>query len=101
MAQSDIHKLIEEYFNATLSEQEENTLRQMLARTSEDSEDIREAKATMGLFATNRKLKGKKQPVQKPKTIWGKLKYAAVLIIGILIDTLVDIDDHIDNNFSK
>ena len=55
----------------------------------------------MGLFATNRKLNGKKQPVQKPKTIWGKLKYAAVLIIGILIDTLVDIDDHIDNNFSK
>ena len=73
----------------------------MLARTSEDSEDIRETKATMGLFATNRKRNGKKQPVQKPKTIWGKLKYAAVLIIGILIDTLVDIDDHIDNNFSK
>ena len=37
MAQSDIHKLIEEYFNATLSEQEENTLRQMLAQTIEDN----------------------------------------------------------------
>ena len=54
MAKNDIHSLIEGYFDATLSEQEEAKLKQMLAETDDDSDDIREAKATMGLFATER-----------------------------------------------
>ena len=48
MAKNDIHSLIEGYFDATLSEQEEAKLKQMLAETDDDSDDIREAKATMG-----------------------------------------------------
>ena len=56
MAQSNIHKMIEKYYDATLSEQEETLLRQMLSQTDLDTEDVREAKATMGLFSTNRKI---------------------------------------------
>lgn len=65
MAQSNIHKMIEKYYDATLSEQEETLLRQMLSQTDLDTEDVREAKATMGLFSTNRKITGK-------KTLWSK-----------------------------
>ena len=101
MAQSDIHKLIEEYFDANLSVQEEAQLRRLLSQTNEDTMDIREAKATMGIFATNRKLTGKKLPELKPQTAWSKLKYAAVFAIGILFDALVDFDDPIDKNIKE
>lgn len=101
MQQNDIHKLVEGYFDATLSVQEEDMLRQMLAQTNEDTEDIREAKAIMGIFATNRKLTGKKMVGQKPKTAWGKVKYAAILLIAVLFDALADIDNPLDNKISK
>ncbi|MCQ2256173.1 MAG: hypothetical protein MJZ29_11830 [Bacteroidaceae bacterium] len=52
----DIHKLIEAYFDCTLSEQEEQQLKQMLATTEEDTADVREAKAVLGVFAMERKL---------------------------------------------
>lgn len=101
MAQSNIHKMIEKYYDATLREQEETLLRQMLSQTDLDTEDVREAKATMGLFSTNRKITGKKLSGQKPSTLWGKMKYAAVFAIGLLFDALLDFDDPIDNKFSK
>ena len=43
MANKDIHSLIEGYFDATLSIKEEALLKQLLAETQEDTEDIREA----------------------------------------------------------
>jgi len=101
MAQSDIHKLIEGYFNATLSEQEEAQLRILLSHTNEDSSDIREAKAIMGIFSTNRILTGNKLPEKKTKSVWGKMKYAAMFIFGILLDIFVDSDDFIDNKLTK
>lgn len=51
----DIHKLIESYFDCILSEQEEQQLKQMLATTEEDTADVREAKAVLGVFAMERK----------------------------------------------
>ena len=66
MAKNDIHSLIEGYFDATLSEQEEAKLKQMLAETDDDSDDIREAKATMGLFATERYFTEKAPATKKP-----------------------------------
>lgn len=101
MVQNDIHKMIEKYFCATLNEQEETQLRQLLALTDADTEDIREAKATMGLFATNRKITGKQLAEQKPQTAWGKMKYAAIFILGILLDLFVDIDDPTENKLTK
>lgn len=101
MVQNDIHKMIEKYFSATLNEQEETQLRQLLALTDADTEDIREAKATMGLFATNRKITGKQLAEQKPQTAWGKMKYAAIFILGILLDLFVDIDDPTENKLTK
>lgn len=101
MVQSNIHKLIEKYYNATLSEQEETQFRLLLARTDADTEDIREAKATLGLFAAKRKLTGKQIAKLKPKNAWGKIKYAAILVIGILLDIIVDFDDTIENRITK
>ena len=92
MARADIHRLIEGYFNATLSEQQESELRQMLTDTAEDSDDIREAKATMGLLAMGRKLNNRHLHTQKPKTVWGKVKYAAVFFLGALLDIAFDDD---------
>ena len=59
----DIHKLIEAYFDCTLSEQEEQQLKQMLATTEEDTDDVREAKAVLGVFAMERKLSQDAQPI--------------------------------------
>ena len=101
MEKNDIHKLIDGYFNATLSEKEEFQLRQMLSETTEDSNDILEIKAVMGVFATNRKIEGKTLPVQKPQTAWGKMKYAAILVISIILDAIFDFDDPLENKISK
>ena len=92
MANKDIHNLIERYFDATLCLNEEALL-QMLAETKEDTEDIREAKATMGLFATKRKISNKTLIVETPKKKWRKLKYAAAIVVGVLLDLFLDIDD--------
>ena len=97
MAHNDIHKLIEQYFDATLSVQEERILLEMLAETNEDTDDIREAKATMGLFSTNRKLYSKPLPLIKPTSAWGWMKYAAILVAAILSDTLVDFDNPVSS----
>lgn len=59
----DIHKIIEAYFDCTLSEQEEQQLKQMLATTEEDTADVREAKAVLGVFAMERKLSQDAQPI--------------------------------------
>ena len=101
MEKNDIHKLIDGYFNATLSEKEEFQLRQMLSETTEDSNDILEIKAVMGVFATNRKIEGKTLSVQKPQTAWGKMKYAAILVISIILDAIIDFDDPLENKISK
>lgn len=101
MVQSNIHKLIEKYYNATLSEHEETQFRLLLARTDADTEDIREAKATLGLFAAKRKLTGKQIAKLKPKNAWGKIKYAAILVIGILLDIIIDFDDTLENKLTK
>lgn len=93
MANKDIHSLIEGYFDATLSIKEESLLKQLLAETQEDTEDIREAKATMGLFATKRKISNKTLIVETPKKKWRKLKYAAAIVVGVLLDLFLDIDD--------
>lgn len=93
MANKDIHNLIERYFDATLCLNDEALLRQMLAETKEDTEDIREAKATMGLFATKRKISNKTLTVETPKKKWRKLKYAAAIVVGVLLDLFLDIDD--------
>ena len=93
MANKDIHSLIEGYFDATLSIKEEALLKQLLAETQEDTEDIREAKATMGLFATKRKISNKTLTVETPKKKWRKLKYAAAIVFGVLLDLFLDIDD--------
>ncbi len=101
MEKNDIHKLIDGYFNATLSEKEEFQLRQMLSETTEDSNDILEIKAVMGVFATNRKIEGKTLPVHKHQTAWGKMKYAAILVISIILDAIIDFDDPLENKISK
>lgn len=101
MAQKDINRLIEGYFDATLSEQEESQLRQLLVQTKDDSEDILHAKATLSLFAINRKIEGKKNGEQNFRTRWGKIKYAAVFAIGVLFDIFFDFDDFTDKRISK
>lgn len=93
MANKDIHSLIEGYFDATLSIKEEALLKQLLAETQEDTEDIREAKATMGLFATKRKISNKVLADKTPKKKWNKQKYAAAIVFGVLLDLFLDIDD--------
>ena len=65
----------------------------MLAETQEDTEDIREAKATMGLFATKRKISNKVLADKTPEKKWNKLKYAAAIVFGVLLDLFLDIDD--------
>lgn len=87
MKHSNIHQLIEGYFEATLSEQEEVQLKQMLAETKEDTDDIREAKATMGLFATRRYTEN---APGKSQTSWGKIKYAAIFAFGVLFDLFAE-----------
>ena len=101
MEKNDIHELIDGYFNATLSEKEEFQLRQMLSETTEDSNDILEIKAVMGFFATNRKIEGKTLPVHKHQTAWGKMKYAAILVISIILDAIIDFDDPLEDKISK
>lgn len=96
MAQNNIHEMIEKYFDATLSEQEETQLKLMLANTIEDTEDIREAKAVLGVFATDRKLREKHLAAQKPQTVWSKMKYAAIFVLGFLLDAVTSYDDSID-----
>lgn len=96
MAQNNIHEMIEKYFDATLSEQEETQLKLMLANTIEDTEDIREVKAVLGVFATDRKLRGKHLAAQKPQTVWSKMKYAAIFVLGFLLDGVTSYDDSID-----
>lgn len=93
MAKKDIHSLIEGYFDATLSEQEETQLKLMLAETDDNSADIREAKATMGLFATERHFTEEAPATKKPRTGWRRLKYAAVFALGVLLDLFLDIDN--------
>lgn len=97
MRQTDIHKLIEGYFEASLSEQEETELRSLLCKTDNDSDDIREAKATMGIFATERKLTFKHVGNHKHKSLWGKMKYAAVFILGAFLDIAFDDDINLDS----
>ena len=75
------------------SEQEEAKLKQMLAETDDDSDDIREAKATMGLFATERYFTEKAPATKKPRKGWRRLKYAAVFALGVLLDLFLDIDN--------
>ena len=93
MANKDIHSLIEGFFDATLSIKEEALLKQLLAETQEDTVDIREAKATIGLFATKRKISAKVLAAKTPKKKWNKLKYAAAIVFGVLLDLFLDIDD--------
>lgn len=73
----DIHKLIEAYFDCILSEQEEQQLKQMLATTEEDTADVREAKAVLGVFAMERKLS---QGTPVPHSRKRILRYAAAAI---------------------
>ena len=79
--------------SSTQSEQEEAKLKQMLAETDDDSDDIREAKATMGLFATERYFTEKAPATKKPRKGWRRLKYAAVFALGVLLDLFLDIDN--------
>lgn len=101
MEHKDIHKLIEDYFDARLNMSEEATLKTLLSQTDEDAEDIREAKATLGIFATRRKLSGRELPQGKQKSVWSKMKYAAIFVLSILFDAFTDIDDSLDNKLSK
>lgn len=66
-----------------------------------DTENIGETKATIRLFSAKRKLTGKQIAEHKPQTTWGKIKYAAIFGIGILLDLFVDIDDTIEDKLSK
>lgn len=100
MKRKDIHKLIEGYFDATLSLEDETLLKWMIAHTDEDSDDIREAQAVLGIFATDRKLNGIKKK-QQPRTVWAKVQYAAVLAIIVLLDVFFDLDDNINNDLTK
>ena len=65
------------------------------------SNDILEIKAVMGVFATNRKIEGKTLPVHKHQTAWGKMKYAAILVISIILDAIIDFDDPLEEKISK
>ena len=47
----------------------------------------------MGLFATKRKISNKTLIVETPKKKWRKLKYAAAIVLGVLLDLFLDIDD--------
>ncbi len=77
----DIHILIEAYFDCTLSEQEEQQLKQMLATTEEDTADVREAKAVLGVFAMERKLSKGARPIQHPTNSRKRIiRYAAAAI---------------------
>lgn len=61
--------------------------------TDDDSDDIRETKATMGLFATERYFTKKAPATKKPRKGWRRLKYAAVFALGVLLDLFLDIDN--------
>lgn len=79
----DIHKLINAYFDCTLSEQEELRLKYMLATTDEDTDDVREAKAVLGVFAMERKLSQGAQPITHSKR--SIIRYAAAAVAGFAI----------------
>lgn len=52
----DIHKLIEKYFDGTLSEEQERELRDMLLSGNYAGEDVDEALAVMGYWAVRRRV---------------------------------------------
>lgn len=79
----DIHKLIEAYFDCTLSEQEEQQLKQMLATTTEDTADVREAKAVLGVFAMERKF-SKGTPIQHSRKHIVRYAAAAIAVFAIV-----------------
>lgn len=79
----DIHKLIESYFDSILSEQEEQQLKQMLATTEEDTADVREAKAVLGVFAMERKF-SQDTPIQHSRKHIVRYAAAAIAIFAIV-----------------
>lgn len=100
----DIKKLIEAYFDCTLSEQEEEQLKQMLATTEEDTADVREAKAVLGVFAMERKLLQGAQPITNnefrithSKRSIVRYAAAAVAVFAIVIGGMKYVEYQEDN----
>lgn len=100
----DIHKLIEAYFDCTLSEQEEQQLKQMLATTEEDTADVREAKAVLGVFAMERKLSQDAQQITNhefrithSKRSIVRYAAAAVAVFAIVIGGMKYVEYQEDN----
>ena len=100
----DIHKIIEAYFDCTLSEQEEQQLKQMLATTEEDTADVREAKAVLGVFAMERKLSQDAQPITNnelsithSKRNFVRYAAAAVAVFAIVIGGMKYVEYQEDN----
>lgn len=100
----DIHKITEAYFDCTLSEQEELQLKQMLATTEEDTADVREAKAVLGVFAMERKLSQDAQQITNhefrithSKRSIVRYAAAAVAVFAIVIGGMKYVEYQEDN----
>lgn len=92
----DIHKLIDAYFDCTLSEQEEQWLKRMLATTDEDTADVREAKAVLGVFAMERKL-SQGTPILHSKNRILRYAAVAVAVFAIVIGGMKYVEYKEDN----
>lgn len=84
-----IHQLIDAYFDARTTIEEETLLKQILANVDVTTPKIQEARAVLGLFAYKRKSvkgKNKKKIALRFKKI---LKYAAIIavcsVVGITV----------------
>ena len=82
-----IHQLIDAYFDARTTLEEETLLRQILANVDVSTPKIQEARAVLGLFAYNRRnTAGKKKLAVQFKRI---IKYAAIIAVCAVIGVTV------------
>lgn len=84
----ELARLAEAYFDCTLTEAEEERLRQLLAQSSETTGIIGEAHAVMGIFSTERIMARKRKSQARNLRVmaWAA---AAVAIAVLVIPTLL------------
>lgn len=85
---TQIHSLIDAYFEAKTTEKEEKLLKELLVNIDVSTPKIDEARAVMGLFAYKRKalkLKSRK----KKFTLIPYIKYAAIITVIALTSIMI------------
>lgn len=92
----ELEELIECYFDCSLSEDDEMSLRKVIAATRYDSPAIREAKAVMGYAAASQKAVRKPQP--RRRHVWLRAATSAAAAVALIIGTHAYLNSSADGN---